>query len=126
MGIESDHYQTSYWFNLTKKLPFLVGTFSLKENSPTISVGSFFSADNLTLNGPLFLQFLHSYNFLQFSLSLLSLLSSIFTSSKKLNGAKGTPLKYFRHYETFFLKFFFIKVSPIHQYFDILMSFCYF
>ena len=34
--------------------PFLVGTFSLKENSPTITVGSFFSAYNLTLNGPLF------------------------------------------------------------------------
>ena len=41
----------------------LVGAFSLKEKSPTITVGSFFSADNLTLNGPLFLQFLQSYNF---------------------------------------------------------------
>ena len=35
---------------------FLVGAFSLKEKSPTITVGSFFSfsAYNLTLNGPLF------------------------------------------------------------------------
>ena len=43
----------------------LVGAFPLKEKSPTITVGSFFSfsADNLTLNGPLFLQFLQSYNF---------------------------------------------------------------
>ena len=34
---------------------FLVSAFSLKEKSPTITVGSFFSfsADNLTLNGPL-------------------------------------------------------------------------
>ena len=35
---------------------FLVGAFSLKEKSPTITVRSFFSAYNLTLNGPLFLQ----------------------------------------------------------------------
>ena len=62
------------------------GAFSVKEKSPTITVCSFFPADNLTLNGPLFLQFLQSYNFIQF---LLSLRSSIFTSSKKLNGAKG-------------------------------------
>ena len=53
---------------LQKKIPrklslFLVGAFSLKEKSPTITLGSFFSADNLTLNGPLFLQFLQSYNF---------------------------------------------------------------
>ena len=35
---------------------FLVGAFSLKEKSPTITVGSFFSfsAYNLTLNGPHF------------------------------------------------------------------------
>ena len=45
---------------------FLVGAFSLKEKSPTITVGSFFSADNLTLNGLLFLQFLQFLNFLQF------------------------------------------------------------
>ena len=32
---------------------------------------------------------------------------------------KNPPLKFFRHCETFF-----IKGSPIHQYFDILKSFC--
>ena len=42
---------------------FLVGAFSLKEKSLSITVGSFFSAYNLTLNGPLFLQFLQSENF---------------------------------------------------------------
>ena len=38
---------------------FLVGAFSLKEKSPTLTVSSFFvffSVDNLTLSGPLFLQ----------------------------------------------------------------------
>ena len=48
---------------------FLVGAFSLKEKSPTITVSSFFSfsADNLTLNGPLFynLLFICSTNFLR-------------------------------------------------------------
>ena len=33
---------------------FLVGAFSLKEKSPTLTVSSFFSVDNLTLSGPLF------------------------------------------------------------------------
>ena len=46
---------------------FLVGAFSLKEKSPTLTVSSFFfSVDNLTLSGPLFLQFLQfskSYNY---------------------------------------------------------------
>ena len=118
-------------------------------------MGSFFSADNLTLNGPLFLQFLQPYNFLQF---LLSLRSSIFTSSKKLDGAKGYSLRVFSAVRllfekkiftkggppfnflifsermsfsffgivTLFFKVFFIKGSPIHQYFDTLKSFCYF
>ena len=36
---------------------FLVGAFSRKEESPTITVSSFFSTYNLTRNGPLFLQF---------------------------------------------------------------------
>ena len=40
--------------NSTVKDLFLVGAFSLKEKSPAITVSSFFSADNLTLNGPLF------------------------------------------------------------------------
>ena len=39
---------------------------------------------------------------------------------------KGPPFQFFRHCETFFSIFVFIKRSPIHQYFDILKSFCYF
>ena len=80
---------------------FLVGAFSLKEKSPTITLGSFFSADNLTLNGPLFLQFLQSYHFSQI---LLSLRSSIFTSSKKLKWAKGYSLRFFLALRDFFSK----------------------
>ena len=57
-----------------------------------------FSADNLTLNCPLFLQFLQVLNFLQF----LALRNSIFISFKKLNEAK----EYFRLCETFFSIFF--------------------
>ena len=44
---------------------FLVGAFSLKEKSPTLTVSSFFlffSVDNLTLSGPLFLQFLFIFH----------------------------------------------------------------
>ena len=98
-----------------KVVPFgvvfiLVSAFALKEKSPTITVGSFFSTDNLTLNGPLFLQFLQSFYFLQF---LLSLRSSIFTS-KKLNGPKGTPLEYFRLCKTFFGKKFSPKGPPFN------------
>ena len=41
----------------------LVGAFSLKEKSPTLTVSSFFfSVDNLTLSGPLFLQFLFIFH----------------------------------------------------------------
>ena len=43
---------------------FLVSGFSLKEKSPTITVSSFFSVDNPTLSGPLFLQLLQFYNLL--------------------------------------------------------------
>ena len=41
-----------------------------------------------------------------------------------LKNPKGYPFSFFRHCETFFN--FFVKGSPIHQYFDILKSFCYF
>ena len=61
-------------FPLKEKSPtitvgsFLVGAFSLKEKRPTLTVSSFFvffSVDNLTLSGPLFLQFVHlSYLFI--------------------------------------------------------------
>ena len=114
---------------------FLVGAFSLKKKSPTIIVGSYFSAYNLTLNGPLFLQF---SQFLAYEVVLLHHL-------RNSTGSKGTPLEYFRLCETLFSKkkspkgslsvfryceaffqFFFIKGSPMHHYFDILKSFCYF
>ena len=36
------------------------------------------------------------------------------------------PFSFFRHCETFFQIFFSIKVVPIHQYVEILKSFCYF
>ena len=36
------------------------------------------------------------------------------------------PFSFYRHCETFFQNFPLIKGSPIHQYFDILWSFCYF
>ena len=63
-----------------------------------------FSADNLTLNGPLFLQFLQVLNFLHF----LALRNSIFISFKKLNEAK----EYFRLCETFFRFFSHRRVPP--------------
>ena len=135
---------------------FLVGPFSLKEKSPTITVGSLFQ---LTISLWMVHFSYNSYNFLQFLLRL----RSIFTSSKKLNGAKGYSRRVFSA-ETFFRKknspkgptfnflifsdrmdvekshmvplsvfsalwdfpIFFIKGSPIHQYFDILKSFWYF
>ena len=93
---------------------FLVGAFSLKEKSPTITVGSFFSADNLTLNGPLFLQFLQTYNF---SISYNSYLAYEVVFLHHLRNStrpKGTPLEYFRLCETFIRKFFSTEGSPFH------------
>ena len=92
---------------------FLVGAFSLKEKSPTITVGSFFSADNLTLNGPLFLQFLQTYNF---SISYNSYLAYEVVFLHHLRNStrpKGTPLEYFRLCETFIRKFFSTEGSPL-------------
>ena len=47
---------------------FLVGAYSLEQKIPTLTVSSFFvffSVDNLTLSGPLFLQFVRlSYLFI--------------------------------------------------------------
>ena len=45
-------FSSAFLFDMIKELDyyshsFLVGAFSLKEKSPTITVGSFFSADNL-------------------------------------------------------------------------------
>ena len=42
------------------------------------------------------------------------------------NPKRSSLSVFFRHCETFFQNFFFIKVVPIHQYFEILKSFCYF
>ena len=58
----------------------------------------FFSADNLTLNGPLFLQFFQSYSsYLAYEVVFLHHL-------RNSTGPKGTPLEYFRLCETFFQK----------------------
>ena len=86
-------------FGLTQLQPFfLVGAFSLKEKSPTITVGSFFQ---LTISLWMVHFSYNSYNFIQF---LLSLRSSIFTSSKKLKGAKGYSLRVFSALRLFFRK----------------------
>ena len=75
---------------------FLVGAFSLKEKSPTLTVSSFFffflffSVDNLTLSGPLFLQFCNSAQKANFTPTL-----SVFTFSRKHTQPdvpKGSPL----------------------------------
>ena len=66
------------------KKKFLVGAFSLKEKSPTITVGTFFFFFSLTLNGPLFLQ--NSY--LAYEVVSLNHL-------RNSTGPKGTPLEYF-------------------------------
>ena len=70
-----------------------------------------FSADDLALNGPLFLQFSQSYNILKF---LLSLRCSIFTSSKKLNEAKGYYFRVFSALWDFFEKKFITERSPFN------------
>ena len=122
---------------------FLVGAFSLKERSPTITVGSFFQP-TISLNGPLFLQFLQSYNFCNTYLAYEVVFLHHLRNS---TGPKGTPLEwdfskkitkgsplqffdifrqkgcwkipksppfsFFRHCETFFF-IFFLKGSPIH------------
>ena len=72
-----------------------IRVFSRRLKSPTITVGSFFSADNLTLNGPVFLGFLQPYNFSISYNSYLAYEVVFFTSSKKLNGAKGYSLRVF-------------------------------
>ena len=50
-------------FEKNEKVPkwlFLVGAFSRKEKARLLQWAVFFSAYNLTLNGPLFLQFLQN------------------------------------------------------------------
>ena len=90
----------------------LVGAFSLKEKSPTITVGSIFSADNFTLNGPLFLQSVCS--FIQLRLTFWetgkrgfdSLTKpQFFYASKSRGETKGSPFVFFRHNSAFFENF---------------------
>ena len=104
-------------FDVTTEVTcFLVGASSLKEKSPTITVGSFFSAYNLTLIGPLFLQslFICSTNFLIFFEAGDRGFDSrtkpqIFYASKSRCETKGFLsfdfFRFFRQYGTFFRKF---------------------
>ena len=83
---------------------FLVGAFSLKEKSPTITVGSFFSLQ-FHSEWSMFLTIFMSHEFLLAKyFYFFKSLRSIFTSSKNSTGPKGTPLEYFRLSETFFRK----------------------
>ena len=97
--------------NLTVASPFSVGTFFFKEKSPVITMGSFFGAYNLTLNGPLFLQFLQSFKFYN---SYLAYEVVFLHHLRNSTGPKGTPLEYFRLCETFFRKKILTKGSPFN------------
>ena len=132
---------------------FLIGAFSLEEKSPTITVGSFFSWQShsewsFSYNSYLayevvFLQHLRNSTGPK-GTTPLEYFRLCETSFEK-KSPKGPPFnflilsdrmdveksqrvcfQFFRHCETFSKKFLFIKGSPIHQYFDILKSFCYF
>ena len=100
---------------------FLVGAFSLKEKSPTLTVSSFFfcffSVDNLTLSGPLFLQSLFTFVQLTFWEAGDRVFDSrtkpqIFYASKSRCETKALFRFvwffsfFFRHYATFFSKIF--------------------
>ena len=106
---------------------FLVGSFSLKEKSLTITVGSFFSfsAYNLTLNGPLFticssvlLFIFSSTKFLkpESGGSILALNHNIFMLPKVQQvRPKGPPFGFFSALCDFFRKFSsIIKGYPLH------------
>ena len=87
---------------------FLVGAFSLKEKSPTITVGSFFSLQ-FHSEWSTFLTIFMSHEFLLAKyFYFFKSLRSIFTSSKKLNGAKGYSLGVFSAQRDFFFE----KNSP--------------
>ena len=100
---------------------FLVGAFSLKEKSPTIKVGSFFSVDNLTLNSPLFLQslFICSTNFFEKQEivgSILALNHKFFYAFKSRCETKGFfRLVFFGIMRLFFENFRILsKGTPLH------------
>ena len=98
--------------------PFLVGAFSLKEKSPTLTVSSFFlffSVDNLTLSGPLFLQFCNSAQKANFTPKGPPFSFYFFKETYTTGRAQRVPpLDFFRHCATFFRKFFNVpKGSPL-------------
>ena len=65
-----------------------------------------FSAYNLTLNGPLFLQFLQSYNFynsyLAYEVVFHPSIFRYFPTEWMLKNPKGSPFQFFWPCETFF------------------------
>ena len=86
---------------------FLVGAFSLKEKSPSITESSFFSVYNLTLSGPLFTICSTSTNFLNPESvgSILALNHKLFYASKSTSETKGPPLRFFGTMRLFFENF---------------------
>ena len=83
---------------------FLVGAFSLKEKSPTLTVSSFFlffSVDNLTLSGPLFLQFCNSAQKANFTPKGPPFSFYFFKETYTTGRAQRVPpLDFFRHFAT--------------------------
>ena len=99
---------------------FLVGAFSLKEKSPTLTVSSFFflffSVDNLTLSGPLFLQFCNSAQKANFTPKGPPFSFYFFKETYTTGRAQRVPpLDFFRHYATFFERNFFSKIHVFFQ-----------
>ena len=94
------------WF-VCSSFVFLVGAFSLKEKSPTITVSSFFSVDNLTLSGPLFTICSTSTNFLNPESvgSILALNHKFFILPKVQVRPKGPPFGFFSALCDFFENF---------------------
>ena len=78
---------------------FLVGTFSLTEKSPTITVGSFFSRLKSHSEWSTFLTILTISNFYNSYLAYEIVFLYYLRNSRR---PKGTPLEYFRLCETFF------------------------
>ena len=117
---------------------FLVGAFPLREKCPTIAVTVFsrrfsrekcptltvssffffflfFSVDNLTLSGPLFLQFCNSAQKANFTPKGPPFSFYFFKETYTTGRAQRVPpLDFFRHCPTFFRKFLkFIKGYPL-------------
>ena len=73
----------------------------------------------LTLKGPLFLQFLKSYNSYLANLKLKACEVVFLHHLRNSKGPKGTALEYFRRCETFFRK----KISPKGPPFNFFLEF---